>query len=587
MSAGRVVAAVRQAGAKVLQAAEPPSRDRALAAADGRRAAWSPASHRARPPRGGGRGTAADGRASGRARSAARVRAGGRVLAGRWPGTARDRARARAPGRGARRDRGADARPRARARLRAGGVEAARRARGGRASRDARGDGERRDLRGLATFTIDPASARDFDDAISAEAARAPDGACACGCTSPMSPRTCRRARSSTARRAGAARACMCPARSSRCCPHALSSDACSLVPGAERAAVTVELELHGREVERAAFYRSLIRSDARLDYERVDRIFAGASARPSRGRAAAGGRARVRRGAGQRARERAGALVSTPQEPEFCFDEHGNVSEHRARAQTESHRLIEHLMIAANEAVAGCCPARRCRACIACTSGPSPRASSGWSTSSPRWRCRRRRVPERMSPAQAAELIGEAISAGRAARAAAARGRAGVAAQRGRWVGRGGRIALTSLVLRSLKQAYYSPKNLGHAGLHSAATATSPRRSAATPTSSAIARCCRRSAAGSRAAGGELVELGEWTSEREREAMKIERDADDVARVLRARARAVRGRLGAGVRGRGHGPDLGGRVRRVRRLGRGRGTDGGGRAGGSRATAV
>ena len=34
--------------------------------------------------------------------------------------------------------------------------------------------------------------------------------------------------------------------------PHALSSDACSLVPGAERRAVTVELEMDGAAVVRA-----------------------------------------------------------------------------------------------------------------------------------------------------------------------------------------------------------------------------------------------------------------------------------------------------------------------------------------------
>ena len=59
--------------------------------------------------------------------------------------------------------------------------------------------------------------------------------------------------------------------------PHALSSDACSLRAGVDRAAVTVELELNGADVRRSRFYRSLIRSDERLDYDRVDRIFAGA----------------------------------------------------------------------------------------------------------------------------------------------------------------------------------------------------------------------------------------------------------------------------------------------------------------------
>ncbi len=58
--------------------------------------------------------------------------------------------------------------------------------------------------------------------------------------------------------------------------PTALSNEACSLVPGADRLAVTAELEFAGAETVKATFHRSLIRSDARLDYDRVDRIFAG-----------------------------------------------------------------------------------------------------------------------------------------------------------------------------------------------------------------------------------------------------------------------------------------------------------------------
>ncbi len=61
--------------------------------------------------------------------------------------------------------------------------------------------------------------------------------------------------------------------------------------------------------------------------------------------------------------------------------------------------------------------------------------------------------LPDPLFPAQAAELVGE-ISR----RVNAHVRRSGM-----------GRIALSSLVLRSLKQACYSPKNVGHAGLHSA----------------------------------------------------------------------------------------------------------------------
>ena len=103
---------------------------------------------------------------------AARARAGDLVLvrpAARGASGARDRARDRAPGRGARRDRGADARPRAARASFDPEVEREARAARVRAWRGARG-GSGATCASWPTFTIDPASARDFDDAISAEA---------------------------------------------------------------------------------------------------------------------------------------------------------------------------------------------------------------------------------------------------------------------------------------------------------------------------------------------------------------------------------------------------------------------------------
>ena len=58
--------------------------------------------------------------------------------------------------------------------------------------------------------------------------------------------------------------------------PWVLSAGVCSLSPGAERLAVTTEILLSGSgEVVSAAFYRSRIVSDVRLDYAQLDRVFA------------------------------------------------------------------------------------------------------------------------------------------------------------------------------------------------------------------------------------------------------------------------------------------------------------------------
>jgi ribonuclease R len=296
--------------------------------------------------------------------------------------------------------------------------------------------------------------------------------------------------------------------------PAALSSDACSLVPNQDRLAVTVELSVQAMGVRRASFYRSVIRSDARLDYDRVDRIFAGVEpvSDPWGSPLAA---ARAAAAALQQARTSAGALAIEGEEPEFFFNEDGHVVDAVPVAQTESHRLIEHLMIAANEQVARFLSERRIPTLYRVHERPAGAAVERLFVQLASLDVPTPPLPKSpLTPEQAARAVGEASQLVEE-----------FCANSGR-----GRRALQSLVLRSLKQAYYDHRNLGHAGLRSANYChfTSPiRRYPDLVCHRALLSAIAGEAAPDAAA---VSAAGPWASAREREAMAIERGADDIA---------------------------------------------------------
>ena len=186
----------------------------------------------------------------------------------------------------------------------------------------------RLDLRALPTFTIDPPTARDFDDAISAEALD--DGAVRvwvhiADVSHYVKPGSARRPRGVPAR----ALSVYVPGTVEPMLPEVLSNGACSLVPGQDRLAVTVELEFEGAKVRRTAFHRSIIRSDARLDYPQVDRDLRRRGARRRRrGREPLAAARRVA-AALQEAREARGALA--------VESERARVRASRARATSPS----------------------------------------------------------------------------------------------------------------------------------------------------------------------------------------------------------------------------------------------------------
>lgn len=379
------------------------------------------------------------------------------------------------------------------------------------AATTARGRGpRRRDLTDLPTFTVDPASARDFDDAVSAR--REGDGvrlwihiADVAAHVAPGSPLD--------TEAAGRANSTYVPGTVEPMLPGALSSDACSLVPGAERLAVTTEIEFGPQgEPRSTGFYRSLIRSDHRLDYDQLDEVFAGSGRAPEHVAEPLAIAREVAAALGERRGE--GALVVDSREPEFAFDSEGHVTGAHGVPQTEAHRLIEHLMVCTNEQVATLLEQRRVPAPYRVHEEPDPPRVERLLEQLESLDLPTPPLPHGLGPREAGELTGEASRL--VAREAARRGH--------------GRSAYTSLVLRALKQAHYSDRNVGHAGLASSAYChfTSPIRRYA----DLVAHRGLLAAVGEGedAPSRDTVRAAALQcSERERESSRLERDADDV----------------------------------------------------------
>ncbi|MCE3266094.1 MAG: ribonuclease [Solirubrobacterales bacterium] len=369
--------------------------------------------------------------------------------------------------------------------------------------------GERRDLTGLPTFTIDPASARDFDDAISASAT---DGGFRIWIHIADVAAHVRPGSALEAEALGRANSTYVPGAVEPMLPHALSSEACSLLPGEVRLTVTAQIELSAAgEPRGASFYRSRISSDARLNYGQIDEVFAGRRKVPE---TVGEPIALARRAAAALGARRAGrSLQVTSAEPEFRFED-GQVVGAHAEEQTESHRLIEQLMVLTNERVAELEERKRAATLYRVHEQPDPErierlvdqlAALGIPTPP---------LPKHASPNQAGEIATEASR---------------LAAQEAKRRGHG-RDAYTSLVLRAMKQAHYSERNLGHAGLGSPAYAhfTSPiRRFPDLVAHRALLSLIGADEDAPRAE--RMSETAIHCSEREREAAKLERTGDDV----------------------------------------------------------
>ena len=315
----------------------------------------------------------------------------------------------------------------------------------------------RRDLRDLLCITVDPADARDFDDAVGAR--RLDDGGFELwvhiadvthyvGWDTPIDNEAKRRTCS-----------VYLADRVLPMLPERLCNDACSLRPGEDRLAMSVRVLLDERgRVTRAKAMRSAIRSRARLSYDQVDALLvgdAGTGIAPEVAEALEVlNQIRALR---EKVRYRRGAIDFDTVETKVVLNEKGEPTGVAVRRRTQATGLIEEAMLVANECVAKLLGDSAVVSAYRVHEAPSPEA-----------------LKATIPPLSEMGVLDGETSAGLVAGEPAAIRAALEAAK-----GTPAEAMANALLLRAQKRAVYLPDNLGHYALGATAYChfTSPIR--------------------------------------------------------------------------------------------------------------
>lgn len=360
----------------------------------------------------------------------------------------------------------------------------------------------RRDLRDLDFVTIDGETAKDFDDAVCAR----PEGRghrlwVAIADVAHYVRHDDALDRDARSR----ATSVYFPRRVIPMLPEKLSHGICSLNPGADRLAMVCEMAVtpKGRIAE-YVFYPAVFRSRSRLTYGEVWRRLEAREAPPHVANLYAVFQALAR------ARGERGAIDFDTVETRIEFDARGRIARIVPEPRNDAHRLIEECMLAAN-VCAGEFLAARAHPTLY-------------------------RVHEQPAPEKVQALrdflagLGLHLGGGESPRPA------DYARLLERIRGRPDAALLQTLVLRSLKQAVYSPQNVGHFGLAFDAYVhfTSPiRRYPDLLVHRAIKACL----AGRRYEGVDWEAVGRQASQAERRADEASRDVENWLKCLYMRA--------------------------------------------------
>ena len=221
-------------------------------------------------------------------------------------------------------------------------------------------DPTRTDLRGLLSFTIDGSDAKDFDDAVSLE--RLENGLWRLGVhiadVGHYVPQGSALDREAYLRGTSV----YFPGRVLPMLPEQLSNGVCSLRPDEDKFTMSALMDIdEAGSVVHTSLLRTITRSNARLVYDDVNRLFDGDAAQRER-MAGLEDTLLAMRELARRIRQRRqaqGAIDFDTDEPKFILDEAGEPVEIAKRARGEAELMIEDFMLTANEAVARFAKAR------------------------------------------------------------------------------------------------------------------------------------------------------------------------------------------------------------------------------------